>query len=174
MHYNFQLAQSKTILAYNTSGDIRSNHCWYPYHRHHLALRRYSIVVNAKKVRFSHLHVLMHPTGVAERFSKSIMQAIGKVEADKLQERLFSSVSLVNDRLERTPGSLFGATALIAGTTIGAGLPSDSYTDDVFVRRSARPRLDDGPCLLKCAAGYIKLGKWGSSSWAVYQLCNFN
>ena len=42
--------------------------------------------------------------------------------ASKTEERIFSSLSYVNDRFERNAGSLFGATALIAGTTIGAGI----------------------------------------------------
>lgn len=40
----------------------------------------------------------------------------------KPDSRLFSNLELDGDKLSHQPGSVLGSTALIAGTTVGAGI----------------------------------------------------
>lgn len=50
-------------------------------------------------------------------------------------DRLFSSV---DDRFQHTPGSVFGSAALVAGTTVGAGILAVPFVtaDSGFVAAS--------------------------------------
>ena len=52
----------------------------------------------------------------------AVLQA-ARIELEELPPgRLFSSLEYADDRFKHTPGRVFGASALVAGTTVGAGI----------------------------------------------------
>lgn len=70
---------------------------------------------------FTLVYVLFHIVSECAYLSKTHMKAVLKSDTPQVS-RLFSNLELYGSKLSHQPGSVLGSTALIAGTTVGAGI----------------------------------------------------